>query len=88
MDRHKEAIGPARELNMGKVFPSSAPETRDLSWARKGVTEGAPYTKLERPSGNLSRDQLKQMVLALKLPPKREMILLVDLMYRHYATNS
>ena len=88
MDRHKEAIGPVRELNMGKVFPSSAPETRDLSWARKGITVGAPYTKLERPSGNLSRDQLKQMVLALKLPPKREMILLVDLMYRHYATKA
>ena len=88
MDRHKEAIGPVRELAMGKVFPSSAPETRDLSWARKGVTEGAPYTKLERPSGQLDRDQLKQMVLALKLPPKREMILLVDLMYRHYATKA
>ena len=88
MERHKEAIGPVRELNMGKVFPSSAPETRDPSWARKHVSEGRLYTKLEKPSGNLSRDQLKQMVLVLKLPVKREMGLLVDLMYRHYATKA
>ena len=88
MERHKEAIGPVRELNMGKVFPSSAPETRDPSWARKYVSEGTLYAKLEKPSGNLSRDQLKQMVLVLKLPVKREMGLLVDLMYRHYATKA
>ena len=88
MERHKEAIGPGRELDMDKVFPSSAAKTRDLSWARKYVSEGKPYTKLEKPSGNLSRDQLKQMVLVLKLPVKREMGLLVDLMYRHYATKA
>jgi hypothetical protein len=65
-----------------------------ISWTRTGIIDPAklerakPYVKFVMPSGNLSRDQLKDLVVRLNLPHTKEMVQLVDLMYRHHLSTA
>ena len=60
-----------------------------LAWTRNDMDmEAKPYVKFVMPSGNLSRAQLKDLVVRMDLPHTKEMVQLVDIMYRHHLNTA
>jgi hypothetical protein len=63
--------------------PSRARDTLPSTLAQQ-----KPYSKFVKPAGNLTRDQLKDLVERLNLPLQKQYALLVDVFYRHYLNSA
>jgi len=97
---HEEAFAAGSTQNQqrartGDLFPAVSQEDPDaLAWERTGFLDpdklqrAKSYSKFVMPSGNLTRDQLKELVVRLNLPHTKEMVQLVDLMYRHHLNTA
>ena len=86
--RHDEALS-GRDGRTDRLFPDPIPDDdwRDIDHPVSTKT-AKPYKKFVAPTGQLTRDMLKEIVTRMGLPLKREMALMVDLFYRHYHVSA
>ena len=90
--RHEEALRNREdEANTAQLFPDSEKQTQGSSWSdgiRKLTTDSQEYVKLVTPSGTLTKDVAKDLLLRLNLPVKTEMGVMLQMMYRHFFYGS
>jgi len=90
--RHGEALsGHVKAARIDELFPSRSmddalkkPWTADTKVPTKG---SVPYEKFVKPAGDLTQDALKDLVSRLGLPLKKDMGLLVEVLYRHHLNS-